>query len=705
MLHKSLIKPKSIVVIGGSDNTHNPGGRVLKNLIENNFEGDLFVVNPKKNVVQNKKSYQNIIDIPKVDLAIIAIAVRFIPETVKVLTQQKNTKGFIIFSAGFSEKDEEGAKLEREIVTLIDKVGGTLLGPNNIGIINSNYTGVFTTPIPKLDQKGVDLISGSGATAVFIIEAAQSTGLTFSSVYTVGNSAQIGVEEILEHFDDTFENGVSSKVKLLYIESIKNPTKFLKHTTSLIAKGCKIAAIKAGSSYEGNRAASSHTGALASSDIVVSALFKKAGIIRCYGRNELITIAGILQQKACSGKNIAIITHAGGPAVMLTDVLSKNGLKIPQLEGENCNNLLLELFDGSSVSNPIDFLATGTAQQLEIIINYCENKFDEIDAMVVIFGSPGLSTINDAYSILDKKIKTCKKPIYAILPSVINAKDETLEFINNGNITFADEVLFGKALAKIYNKPILKPNQNSTKKTDNKHIKEIIKNSKNGYLSPKKANELLSLAGIDFVKEIEVETLDELLKIEKTLKFPVVQKVVGPLHKSDSGGVILNVKNKEELIKNFNELMLIDGTKSILIQPMISGKEIFIGAKREANFSPIVMCGLGGIFVEVLKDFQSAMIPISEEKAEEMISELKAFPMLKGIRGQAGIDIKKFAKTIVKISNLLETSPEIMELDINPLLATSDDIVAVDVRIRIEKQENKSPKIKVLKLNYFTSTS
>ncbi|MDH5414974.1 MAG: CoA-binding protein, partial [Flavobacteriaceae bacterium] len=201
MLHPKLVNPKSIVVVGGSDNIHSPGGRVLKNLIDHKFQGDLFVVNPKQNVVQGLRSYKNINEIPKTDVAIIAIAAKYILGSVSVLTQQKDTKGFIIFSAGFSEKDENGAKLEQEIVALINEAGGSLLGPNNIGLINKYYKGVFTTPIPKLHDNGVDFISGSGATAVFIIEAAESVGLTFSSVYTVGNSAQIGVEELLEYLD------------------------------------------------------------------------------------------------------------------------------------------------------------------------------------------------------------------------------------------------------------------------------------------------------------------------------------------------------------------------------------------------------------------------------------------------------------------------------------------------------------------------
>ena len=233
-----------------------------------------------------------------------------------------------------------------------------------------------------------------------------ATGLTFSSVYSVGNSAQIGVEEVLEHFDETFDRNTSSKVKLLYIESIENPQKLLKHATSLIQKGCKIAAIKAGSSSAGSRAASSHTGALANSDVAVDALFKKAGIVRCYGRNELNYSCIIFMHPELKGKNIAIITHAGGPAVMLTDALSKNGLQVPEIKGKESKDLLEKLYVGSSVSNPIDFLATGTAEQLETIIDYCEHKFDEIDAMVVIFGSPGLFEVYDVYDVLHKKMQS-----------------------------------------------------------------------------------------------------------------------------------------------------------------------------------------------------------------------------------------------------------------------------------------------------------
>ncbi|NEW79904.1 MAG: acetate--CoA ligase family protein [Gelidibacter sp.] len=685
MLNKELLNPKSIVVIGASNNIHTPGGSVLKNLIAHNFKGELFAVNPKETEVQGLKCYQNVAEIPNVDLAIIAIAAKFTLETIQILTQQKNTKGFIIFSAGFGEKDEEGKKLEDQIVLEINAVGGTLLGPNNIGLINQHYAGVFTSPIPKLNPKGVDFISGSGATAVFIMEAAMATGLTFSSVYSVGNSAQIGVEEVLQHLDETFEKGTSSEVKLLYIESIENPQKLLKHAASLISKGCKIAAIKAGSSSAGSRAASSHTGALANSDVAVDALFKKAGIVRCFGRNELITVAGIFMHPELKGKNIAVITHAGGPAVMLTDTLSKNGLNVPEISGKKSEELLNKLFLGSSVSNPIDFLATGNAEQLETIIDYCENQFSEIDAMVVIFGSPGLFEVYDVYDVLDKKMRECKKPIFPVLPSVVNVEKEIDYFIAKGNINFPDEVLFGNALAKIFNTAI--PVSAKTVKTslDLDAIRTIINNAENGYLEPQQVKELLLAAKIPLVNEAVCNTKSGSLSEALKLGFPLVMKVVGPIHKSDVGGIILNINSEEKLAVAYDEIMKIAGAKAVLIQPMKKGMELFIGAKKEGNFGHMVLCGLGGIYIEVLKDINVTLAPVSKMEATEMIQNLKSYKIIQGIRNQEGVNENLFAEIIVKISDLLLAAPEIVELDLNPLFGNAKEIFAVDARINILK--------------------
>lgn len=684
MIHEKLINPQSIVVVGGSDDVQKPGGKLLKNIISNGYKGKLLVVNPKKTEVQGQVSYTNVNDLPNVDLAIISIAAKYCLETVKVLAEKKSTKAFIIISAGFSEENEEGARIEQEIVNVINQAGASLIGPNCVGVLNQNYTGLFITPIPKLDPQGVDFITGSGATAVFILEAAIPNGLKFSSIYSVGNSAQMGVEEVLKYLDETYQEGISSKVKLLYMESIKNPAMLLKHATSLIEKGCKIAAIKAGNSEAGSRAASSHTGALASSDVAVESLFKKAGIVRCFSREELVTVANVFMHPKLKGKNIAIITHAGGPAVMLTDALSNGGLNVPHIEGKKADELLTKLFDGSSVGNPIDFLATGTAEQLGEIIDACENDFENIDAMCVIFGSPGLFQVYDVYDILHEKMNTCKKPIFPILPSIMNVKNEIEQFIAKGRINFPYEVSFAKALSKVFYTQ--KPAKfEKLPKIDTQSIRKVIDQAENGYLSPEAIQNLLDAAGIARAGEAVVRSAEEAESKAEELGFPVVMKVVGPVHKSDVGGVVLNVENKEQAREEFDRMIQIKDTKAILIQPMLSGTELFVGAKREDNFGHLILCGLGGIFIEVLKDVQSNLAPVSLSEAQTMIKNLKSYKIIEGVRGQEPVNQALFAELIVRLSALCIVAPEIFEMDLNPLLGNSKQVIAVDARIRIEK--------------------
>jgi acetyltransferase len=685
MITKELINPRSIAIIGGSDDIQKPGGKVLKNLIDNKYKGVLYVVNPKAEAVQGISCNVNVESLPMVDLAIIAIAARFCPDTVKILALQKNTRAFIILSAGFHEESEEGAKLEQEIVDTVNSVNGSLIGPNCIGVMNSNYAGVFTTPVPKLDQKGIDFISGSGATAVFIMEAGMPKGLTFASVYSVGNSAQMGVEDILKDMDENFDPVTSSRIKLLYIESVNKPQMLLKHASSLIQKGCSIAAIKSGGSEAGSRAASSHTGALASNDVAVDALFRKAGIVRCYGRDELATVAGIFTHPKLTGKRIAIITHAGGPAVMLTDSLSINKLEVPSITGPKADALVEKLYPGSSVANPIDFLATGTAEQLGHIIDACENDFDNIDAMAVIFGSPGLFPVYDVYDVLDQKMRECHKPIYPILPSIINVKYEIDNFLAKGRINFPDEVVFGNALSKIFHTPAPQAAKPKLPEVDMAKIRKVIDSSQNGYLDPEMVQILLDAAGISRAGEAVVTTFEDALKSAERLGYPVVMKVVGPVHKSDVGGVVLNVKDSDTAAHEFSRMIKIKDTTAILIQPMLSGVELFVGAKREEKFGHMVLCGLGGIFIEVLKDINAGIAPIAIDESLDMIKRLKSYKILQGVRGQEPVNEQHFAEIVSRVSALVMAAPEIFEMDLNPLLGRKDKVVAVDARIRIEK--------------------
>jgi acetyltransferase len=689
MINKQLLQPESIVVIGGSNNVHKPGGAVVRNLLSGGYEGTLRVVNPKEDEVQGIKAFHDARELPPTDLAILVVAAKYCPDYVELLAKEKQVRAFIIISAGFSEETHEGALLEQRILDICDQYGCALIGPNCIGLLTRWHHSVFTRPIPNLNPKGVDFISGSGATAVFILESAVSKGLQFNSVWSIGNGKQNGIETVLEYMDEHFDAERDSLVKLLYIENIADPDKLLYHATSLIRKGCRIAAIKAGSSQAGSRAASSHTGAIASSDSAVEALFRKAGIVRCFSREELTTVGCILclppLPQREGGLNFAIVTHAGGPGVMLTDALSKGGMNVPPLTGPVAEELKEKLLPGSSVANPIDILATGTAEHLGIAIDYCE-RMEDIDAIMVIFGTPGLVKIFEVYDVLHKKIQECKKPIFPILPSVSTAGPEVQEFLKRGHVNFCDEVTLATALTQIMKTPAPAEQNVVINGVDVPQIRRIIDGIEDdGYILPNLVHELLSAAGIPTVPEFVSADKDEIVAFAERVGYPVVVKVVGPVHKSDVGGVTLNIHSQQVLSAEFDRMMQIPDATAVMVQKMIRGTELFIGAKYEPRFGHVVLCGLGGIFVEVLKDVSSGLAPLSYEEAYSMIRSLRGYKILKGTRGQRGINERKYAEIIVRLSTLLRFATEIKEMDINPLLADGDDIIAVDARILVEK--------------------
>lgn len=686
MINQQLLHPESIVVIGGSNNVHKPGGALVRNLLSGGYKGTLRIINPKEDEVQGIKVFHDAKELPPTDMAILAVAAKFCPGYVDYLASEKNVKAFIIITAGFGEETEEGARREQHIIDTCEKYGCALIGPNCIGMMNSWYHGVFTKPIPQLHPKGADFISGSGATAVFILESAVIKGLPFNSVWSIGNGKQIGIEDVLQYMDENFDAERDSHIKLLYIENISDPDKLLYHASSLIRKGCRIAAIKAGSSESGSRAASSHTGAIASSDSAVDALFRKAGIVRCYSREELTTVGCIFTLPPLRGKNFAIVTHAGGPGVMLTDALSKGGLNVPKLSGPLTEELKTKLFQGAAVSNPIDILATGTPEQLGIAIDYCEQKFDNIDAIFVIFGTPGLVQLYEAYDVLDKKIKECHKPIFPILPSVVTAGPEVNEFLKKGHVNFSDEVTLARCLVRVMNTP--RPAQEGVNLfgVDVMKIRSIIDGIKeSGYIEPQLVRQILGCAGIPMAPEMVSDKKEELTAFAEKIGYPVVAKVVGPVHKSDMGGVALNIRSREHLLLEIDRMMKIKDAHAVMVQKMLKGTELFIGAKYEPRFGHVVLCGLGGIFVEVLKDVSSGLAPLSMEEAESMVHSLRAYKIIKGTRGQKGVNERKYEEIIVRLSTLLRFATEIKEMDINPLLADGNDVVAVDARIRVEK--------------------
>ena len=691
MINKQLLQPESIVVVGGSNNFHKPGGAIVRNILSGGYEGTLRIVNPKEDEVQGIKVFHDVKELPPTDLAILVIPAKFCPDTVRQLASEKQVRAFVIISAGFGEETEEGARLEEDILETCRQYNAALIGPNCIGLLNNHHHSVFTKPIPQLNPKGVDFVSGSGATAGFILESAVMKGLQFNSVWSIGNGKQIGIEDVLQYMDENFNPDTDPTIKLLYIENISNPDKLLFHASSLIRKGCRIAAIKSGSSESGSRAASSHTGAIATSDSAVEALFRKAGIVRCFSREELTTVGCIFSCLPPTSSNaelnrFAIVTHAGGPGVMLTDALSKGGMMVPQFTGEAAEELKERLFPGASVANPIDILATGTPEQLATAIDYCENRFDEVDAIMVIFGTPGLVKLFETYDVLHKKILECKKPIFPILPSLHTAGPEVAEFLKKGHVNFSDEVTLAVSLARIMSTPGPARPEIELFGVDVPRIREIIADIKeDGFVEPHIVRQLFDCAGIPMVPEKVSDDKQQLIDFATEIGYPVVAKVVGPIHKSDVGGVALNIRSEKHLALEFERMMEIEGARSVMVQKMIRGTELFIGAKYEPRFGHVVLCGMGGIFVEVLKDVSSGLAPLSYPEASSMIHSLRAYKIIKGTRGQKGVNEKKYTEIIVRLSTLLRFATEIKELDINPLLADGDDVVAVDARIRIEK--------------------
>lgn len=400
-------------------------------------------------------------------------------------------------------------------------------------------------------------------------------------------------------------------------------------------------------------------------------------------------MASVFMHPPLEGKRVAVITHAGGPGVMITDALSQGGLEVPPFTGSAALMLKEKLFPGSSTANPIDFLATGTAEQLGYIIDTVEREFD-IDAMVVIFGTPGLEDVTHVYQLLDQKMKNCSKPVYPVLPSITTAYSAIQKFKSLGRVFFPDEVVLAKALSRIVStpKPAVMDQERDDlffidESIDKVTIRQIVEEAQEGYLPPQKVVALLDAVGISRVTEEICATEEEALDAVQLIHFPLVMKVVGPVHKTDMGGVALNIQTTDQVKETFHRLINLPKAKAVLIQPQLSGRELFMGAKREGHFGHLILCGLGGIFIEVLKDTAAALSPVTPEEGLQMIRSLKGHGMIKGVRGQEGIDEEKMAQTLYRLSWLLKVAPEIKELDINPLLGNAHSITAVDARIAL----------------------
>ncbi|NLA74182.1 MAG: CoA-binding protein, partial [Deltaproteobacteria bacterium] len=571
-LYKLLFNPESIAVIGASNEKLKTGGRVTDNIKSNGYTGKLWAINPKTPDVMGLPTFKSVADLPCApDLAYIAIPAPFVRASLEELAA-KGTKAVIILTAGFGEKDQKGREEEKIFLEIAEKNNMTLIGPNCSGFLTTSYSGKFAGLIPRLKKGQIDIISGSGATVDYLMEQATMRGLSFSNVVNMGNSIQVGVEDIFELVDENY-GPENSRLILMYMESVKKPLKLLKHARSLTKKGCTIVGIKSGVTAAGERAAASHTGAMASPDTAVQALFDKAGIIRVQSKAELIEIACAFNalKGLITDYRVCIVTDAGGPGVMLSDELGRQGLKQPVLSGLTQKRLSEVLPPEAAIGNPIDTLPSRTPEQMEKIFTILnETERDNIDVIFAITGNSGMTDNWKLYDAIMKGMDKGPLPVIPIISSATTCRDMIDKLRDEGRIIFPDEVPVGKALGRLSRKPRLSEPMELPPDFDMEKIKDIL-NRVGEQLDPRAVNEIMAASGIRTPYQADVSDKADLASACESAGYPVVMKVTGPLHKSDVGGVKTGITDYEAAMAAWDELMKIKGAKGVLIQQMIEG--------------------------------------------------------------------------------------------------------------------------------------
>jgi acyl-CoA synthetase (NDP forming) len=680
-VYRRIIRPRSIVLVGASSNATKPGGSVTRNILENQFAGRVYLVNPSGETIRGISAQKTIGDLPnEIDLGIIAIPAGGVYQAMLDLSQ-KNCKTMIVLTAGFGETDEKGKIEERRLVELAEQHHVTMIGPNCVGIVTPYYRGKFAGILPKLKKGSIDVISASGATVDYLMEQAEGRGLKFDNVISLGNSAQYGVEDMIELLDEN-HSSENAPVKFIYIETIKKPEKLLTHARSLTRKGCILVGIKSGVTDDGKRAAASHTGAMATSDTAVQALFDKAGILRVKSKYELVEIGCALHglKNKTNVRKVSIITDAGGPGVMCADELNKHGLSLPRVKETTQQKIAECLPRHATAINPIDCLPTQTGKQIADVVKVLEDEKEDLDAILVMTGNSMLFDKWEGYSAIAGCMDHCSIPVLPVLSAVSTSADLINKFMNEDRTYFIDEVKAGWALGKLGSRlPIYEP-ESALDNYDKERIAGILDGVK-GIVPARKCIELLDAAGLGLPKQCIITRREELAGSSKALGFPMVAKIIGPLHKSDVGGVIVSIKNESELVSAWQKLSQWDPFEGVLLQEMIGGGEVILGAKKETGYGHLVMFGLGGIFTEVLKDNQFALSPLGLRESERLIRSIRSIKMLEGVRNQKGMSIPKLADSLTRISLLVRDFPQISEIDLNPVKGEGQDLRVVDCRM------------------------
>jgi acetyltransferase len=700
-----FFEPKSVAVIGASENPTKLGHAVLRNLVDEGYAaaGKIYPINPKAEEILGFPAYPNVNDVPgDIDLAVIVIPYPYVPDALRTCGE-KGIPGVIIISAGFREAGVEGVERERELVEIAKEYNIRIIGPNVLGVLDTftPMNASFAAGSPP--QGPIAITSQSGALGTAILDWAQGGSLGLSKFVSLGNKADVNEIDLLKEWS----HDEHTKTILMYIEELSNGLEFLQ-TAQQVAKIKPVIAIKSGVTTSGARAVSSHTGSLAGSEQAYHAAFKQAGVLRAESMEELFDMAlAFGYQPPLIGKRIAIITNAGGPGILATDALERAGLSLARFEVETLQTLEQTLPDAASAANPVDVLGDARADRYKFALDTVAAD-PNVDGLIIVLTPQAMTEIGATAQAVCDKAAEIDKPILACFMGENRIQEGTEILAKHGvpNYPFPNRAALAfKAMAE-YQDILHRPEvEFTTFNVDKQKVSDLFKrvwSEGRVTIGDSEAREILEAYGLPIPKSELAETPERAIEIANEIGYPVVLKIASPdiLHKTDVGGVKVNLQNAEQVRDAF-DLMIYRAQRYLpearlwgcLVQEMVpSGAlEVLVGMNRDPQFGPLVTFGLGGIYVETLKDVTFRIAPFAKLEAEQMLSEIRAKALLDGVRGNPEVDKEAVVETLLRIGQLVQDFPQILELDINPLMVfpKSQGAIAIDMRIVLsEESEN-----------------
>jgi len=691
-----FLSPKSIAIIGASDKRGSVGRTITSNIM-NGFKGTVFPISPTRPTVFYKKAYKSVLDVPKpIDLAVIVTKNTIVPIVLEECGKKK-VKGVIIITAGFKEVDEEGVKLEQHLKDIAKKYKIQVIGPNCLGVMNLDPKTMMNSTFLKITPKSgeIALVSQSGAICAALCEDASAQGIGFSAVVSMGNKAVMSEIDVL----NMLANHKQTKVIVMYLEDMGNGQEFLKVCKNITRKLKKpVLVLKSGRSPEGAKAAMSHTGALMGSDEIYDALLKQSGAIRVDTMEELFDYAVAFSKQPLPTKGeLVIVSNAGGPAIISTDACSKNGIKMAKIDTIR-SKIDAVIPPWGSSRNPVDIVGDADFNRFSNVLEHVlgHPNVGSVISMCTPSGTLDYDKLAEVIVVMSKKYKkTMLASLMGLDEGITNRK-----ILAEGGIpyyTYAEGAIRTLTAMLRFTKWISSPPGKISKfkvnKATAKKIIDKVKKDGRPNLLEEEGQEVLRAYGFPLPKSTLAKTENDAVKIAKKIGYPVVMKIASPqiIHKSDAGGVKVNLTNDnevksafEEIVSNAKKYNKKAEIKGVLIVEMIKGgKEMIIGSKLEPGMGPVIMLGMGGIYVEVLKDVTFKLAPVTDKEADDMISSIKMKKILEGVRGEKPSDKAKLSECIQKLSQLVTDFKEIKELDMNPVLVMEQGkgCKILDVRI------------------------